>query len=102
MLPDNKVDINAWIDSEISNFLDNAGWAVDIDDSLVDSHLESVPGLGSLSAGRLTGGDLQNLGWDAHGSLGLVALVLGSGNDLSASSLECFHLSASESHSKES
>ena len=45
LLPDNKVDIYAGVDSEISNFLDNAGWAVDIDDSLVDSHLESVPGL---------------------------------------------------------
>lgn len=45
LLPHNKVDINARIDSEISNFLDNAGWAVNVDDSFVNAHLESVPGL---------------------------------------------------------
>ena len=102
LLPDDKVDIYAWVDSEISNFLDNAWWAVDIDYSLVDSHLESVPSLGTLTARWLTGGDLKKLGGDAHGSLGLVALVLGSSNDLSAGSLKRLGLSASKSHSKES
>ena len=33
-----------------------------IDDTLVDPHLELVPGLGSLSARSLTGGDTQSLG----------------------------------------
>lgn len=99
LFPDNKVDIYAWIDSEISDFLDNAWWAVDIDDSLVDSHLESVPGLWTLTTGTLTGGDLENLSWDANWSLCFVALVLGSSNDLSACSLKWLNFLASKGHS---
>jgi hypothetical protein len=45
LFPNNKVDIYTWIDSEVSDFLDNAGWAMDVDDSLVDAHFESVPSL---------------------------------------------------------
>ncbi len=33
-----------------------------IDDTLVDSHLEAVPGLGTLSARSLLGGDPKSLG----------------------------------------
>ena len=35
---------------------------MEIDHTLVDPHLELVPGLGSLSARSLTGGDTQSLG----------------------------------------
>lgn len=35
----------------------------------VDSHLEAIPSLGSLSARSLTGGDTQHLGGHANGSL---------------------------------
>lgn len=49
-----------------------------IDEALVDSHLESIPGLGTLSTGRLPGGDAQNLGGHAHWSLHLQGLLLGS------------------------
>ena len=76
LLPDNQVNIYAGVDSEVSDFLDNAGGAVDIDNSLVDSHLKSVPGLGALSAGGLSGCDFKDLRGDTHGSVGLVALVL--------------------------
>ena len=78
MLPHDQVDIYAWVDSEIGDFLDNAGRAVDVDDSLVDSHLKPVPSLGPLSAGRLSSRDLQDLGRNTHRPLGLVALVAGS------------------------
>lgn len=88
LLPDNKVDINTGVDSEVSDFLDNAGWAVDVDDSLVDSHLESVPCLGTFTARRLTGGNLENLSGDAHGSSSFVALVLGSCDDFGTSTLK--------------
>jgi hypothetical protein len=88
LLPDNKVDIYTGVDSEVSDFLDNAGWAVDIDDSLVDSHLESVPGLGTFTARGLTGGNLENLSGDANGSSSFVALVLGSCDNFGTSTLK--------------
>ena len=50
LLPDDEVDINGGIDLEGSDFLDNGGWAVDINNSLVDLHLEFIIGVGSLSA----------------------------------------------------
>ena len=72
---------------------------MDVDDSLVNAHLEAVPGLGALTAGRLTGRDSQNLRGNAHGALGLVALVLRTGNDLGARALQGLRVSASQSHS---
>ncbi len=72
---------------------------MDVDHSLVDAHLEAIPGLGTLTAGGLTGGDSENLSGNADGALGLVALVLGSGNNLSASVLKRLGVTAAEGHS---
>ena len=72
---------------------------MDVNDSLVDAHLEAVPGLGTLTARRLTGGDSQNLGGNADGALSLVTLILSSCDDLSAGALKRLGLSASEGHS---
>ena len=55
-----------------------------VDESLVDPHLEAIPGLGSLSTRRLTGGDTQDLGGHAHGSLHLQLLLLSSADQVSA------------------
>jgi len=48
-----------------------------LDETLVDSHLEAVPGLGTLTTGGLAGGDLEDLGGEADGSLDAEVLVLG-------------------------
>jgi len=56
LFPDNEVDIDGGVDLEGGDVLDHGGWAVDINNSLVDSHLESVPGVGSLSAWGLSHG----------------------------------------------
>ena len=85
MLPDDEVDIYSGVDSEAGDVLDYAGGAVDVDDSFVDSHFESVPGLGSLSARGLSCCNSQNLSWDSHGASSLIALVPGSGHDLRTS-----------------
>lgn len=42
--------------------LDNLGGGVQVDEALVDAQLEHVPGLGTLTARGLAGGDLQVLG----------------------------------------
>ena len=59
-----------------------------INNSLVNSHLELVPGLGTLSARSLSGGDSQGLGWHSDGSLDLEVLVLGSSDEVTAHLLQ--------------
>lgn len=48
-----------------------------VEDALVDAHLEPVPGVGALSAGRLARDDLQLLGGEAHGPGHLELLLHG-------------------------
>jgi hypothetical protein len=45
--------------------------------TLVDAHLKGVPGLGTLTVGGFTGGDLQVLGGQTDGALDAELLVLG-------------------------
>jgi len=61
---------------------------VEVDEALVDAHLKGVPGLGTLTVGRLTGGDLQDLGGQADGALDAELLVLGTVDELLAHLLE--------------
>ena len=67
----------------------------------MDSHFESIPGVGTLTARRLSGSDSENLGGDSHGTAGLVTLILllGSGDDLSAGLLERSDVSTLEGES---
>lgn len=88
LLPDDKVHIYTGINSKVCDFLDDAGWAMDVNDSLVNTHLVSVPSLGTLSARTFTGCDSKNLCGNANWALGLVALVLGSCDDLRTCSLK--------------
>lgn len=60
------------------DLLDNLGRGVKVDESLVDLHLEAVPGLGTLTTGGLSGGDLEDLGGHSDGTLNSEVLVLGS------------------------
>ena len=64
--------------------------------SLVDPHLEPVPGLGAFSARTLAGGDLQNLCRNADWASSLIVVVLCSGHDFGASPLESLDLFASD------
>jgi hypothetical protein len=101
LFPDDKVNIYTWVNSEISDLLDNTWWAVNINDSLVDSHLESIPSLRSLTTWTLSCGDSQNLCGNANWALCLVILIFGSSNDFSTCSFQRFDMSASEGHSND-
>jgi hypothetical protein len=35
----------------------------------VNSHLEAIPGLGTFTAGGLSGGNLKDLGWETDWAL---------------------------------
>lgn len=61
---------------------------MEVDETLVDAHLEGVPGLGTLTVGGLTGGDLQVLGGEADGALDAELLGLGTVDELLADLLE--------------
>ena len=65
MLENDEVYVNGGVNLEHGDVLDSGGWAVDIDNSLVDSHLVSVPGVGSFTARRFSGGNSQDFGWNS-------------------------------------
>jgi len=50
---------------------------VQIDEALVDAHLEPIPGVSTLTARRLSGGDAENFRWETNWTLNLELLVLG-------------------------
>jgi hypothetical protein len=62
----------------------------------VQSHLEGVPGLGTLTTGGLAGGDLEGLSWEADGALDTEILALGALNQLLADLLQSGDLSAGQ------
>ncbi len=69
---------------------------MEIDDALVDPHLESVPGLGTLTARGLTGGNAENLGRHANGSLDLELLLLGSPDEVAADLLQALDVAGGQ------
>ena len=99
LLENDEVDVNGGVNLEHGDVLDGGRWAVDIDDSLVDSHLVSVPGVGSFTARRFSGGNSQDFGWNSDWTSSLVTLVLSSDEDLIASPLEWLRLSSFKGHS---
>ena len=98
LLPDNEIDINTSIDSELGDFLDDRGGALDVDDPLVHAHLVLVPGVGSVSARRSACGDRQLLSGNANWASGLVAELFRFGYDFVAGELKGLDLPAAEGH----
>lgn len=74
----------AWRQQRTHDLCNDFGGGVDVDDTLVDAHLEAIPGVGTLSAGGLAGGDAEDLGGHAGGSLDLDTLILSSTDEISA------------------
>ncbi len=98
LLPNNEVHIYTRVESEVGDLLDGGGGAVDIDDALVDAHLEAVPGVGTVSAGGTACRDDEVLGGDADGSLALVVQLLGFGYDLGTCLFEGLDVFTSKGH----
>jgi hypothetical protein len=72
------------------------GYSNVLNQTLVDSHLESIPGLGTFTTGSLSGGDLQGLGWETDWALDTEVLGLGTVNKLLGNLLEGGDISAGE------
>ena len=62
----------------------------------MDAHLKGVPGLGTLTVGGLTGGDLEDLGGETDGALDAELLVLGTVDELLADLLERLDVAGGE------
>ena len=96
---DIDVDINSWLQFERSDFLDEFGWAEQVDNSLVDSHFVSVPSVGSLSTWGLPGGNSQTFGWDPDWAFSFEVVILGSVDDLTASGFQWLYVQSSDGQS---
>jgi len=59
------------------DLLDDLGRCVEINQTLVNSHLEAIPGLGTFTTRSLSGCDLQGLGWKTDWALDSEILGLG-------------------------
>lgn len=65
---DSHLHAHAGGDADRGDVLHQLRGAVQVDDALVDAHLEAVPSVGTLTARALAGGDTQGLGRQAHGA----------------------------------
>jgi len=95
-------DRNLNLDTSLNvndDLLNDLGWCIEINETLVDSHLEAIPGLRTFTTGCFSGGNLQGLGGEADWALDLEILGLGALNELLADLLEGSDLSAGESDS---
>jgi len=72
------------IDGDGSNLLDGFRWWPQINDPLVDSHLEPVPCLGSFSARCLSCCDSQHLSWKSNRTIDVQLLISWSLDQLGA------------------
>lgn len=58
---DGDFDFYARLNADGGDLLDNLRRTVQVNQTLVDPHLEAIPGLRSLTTGGLPGGDAQSL-----------------------------------------
>lgn len=84
LLNEHHLGLDGGVDVEGGDLTDNIVGGEQVDNTLVDSHLEAVPGVGSVTARGLASGDVENLGGDTDGALDTDVLVLGSTNNISA------------------
>ncbi len=96
---DDEGDINTGVDSEVGDLLNDGRGAPDINDALVDSHLVVVVGVGTVTARGTARCHGQDLGGDTLGAGNFVALLLSTGDNLSAGVLKGLDIAATEGHS---
>lgn len=84
LLNNGDLDVNAGLDANGSDFLHGLQGGGQVDDALVDAHFEAVPGLGTLTARSLAGGDAEDLGGHASRAAGLDLLLGSLSNQIAA------------------
>jgi len=76
-LGDRKLDVHTRLDRDGGDVLDRLSGALNVDDALVDVHGEAIPGLGTLTARSLAGGEAEVLGGHATRTTDSETLLLG-------------------------
>merc|ERR1712002_241515 len=76
VLWESELNVYTWLELYLGDVEDLRLAADKLDDALVDSHLVSVPGLGTFTAGGLSGGDSKSAGWHRSWSLDLDGAAL--------------------------
>ena len=101
---DGDFDINTGLEVDGGELLDGVLGSVEVDEALVDVHLEAVPGVGTVTARSLTGDVVEGAGGEADGATDgdgvlLVALgdFLGAGDEVSHDLLDGGGVSGPES-----
>merc|ERR1719234_2292962 len=74
---DGHLNLYTRLDVDGGDLLDDLRGGMQVDDALVDSHLELVPCLGTLTARSLPGGDPEHFGGHPHWALDLQLLLQG-------------------------
>lgn len=77
-------DFHSRFDVDGCDLLHNFTWWVQINDTLVDAHLEAIPGLTTFTARCFTGSDAEHLGWPTDWTLDTELLLLCSRNQIGA------------------
>ena len=93
---DGDLDLNSGLERDGGDLLNDLRGRVEVDEALVDAHLEVVPGLGTLTTGRLAGGVGEDLGGETDGALDAELLVLGSVHQVGADLLEVLDVARGE------
>jgi hypothetical protein len=75
-LSNGDLNLNSGFNRDRGDLLDNLGGRVQVNQTLVDSHFETIKGFRTVTTGRLTGGDTKNLGRETNGTLYLELLIL--------------------------
>lgn len=60
-ISDGDLNLNTRFNANGGDLLDDLRWAVQVNQALVDPHLEAIPGFGAFTTGCLPGGDTQGL-----------------------------------------
>ncbi|GMT29333.1 hypothetical protein PFISCL1PPCAC_20630, partial [Pristionchus fissidentatus] len=92
LVGDGDLNVYSRLDRDGSDLVEHVRGGVHVDDALVNAHLVAVPGLGTLSARGLAGGDAKHLGGHADGALNLELLLLGTVDEESAHLNEGSHV----------
>ena len=75
MVSNGDLNVDTRLDVDVGDVLHLVRRAVQVQDALVDSHLEAIKSDGTFTARSLTGHDTQELGWHADRSGGLVSFI---------------------------
>lgn len=93
---DGNLCLDTRLNGDASHLLDDIRRSMEIDQTLVDAHFETIPSVGTFSARSLTGGDSQLFGWKADGATDMELLVQRGLLQVGADLLQVLHVATGQ------